>query len=75
MVGFRFRTKDFLMQDVICFVCIHHLIFFKGEHQWLSSFADLSADETGDLTAHATLLFTQLYRVNTFFIYRSSWTR
>ncbi|EJD74055.1 SAX-2 protein [Loa loa] len=41
--------------------CNHHASA-QGEHQWLSSFADLSVDESGDLTAHATLLFTQLYR-------------
>ncbi|KAK6100762.1 Cell morphogenesis N-terminal family protein [Brugia pahangi] len=41
--------------------CNHHAST-QGEHQWLSSFVDLSADESGDLTAHATLLFTQLYR-------------
>uniref|UniRef100_A0A0R3RB26 Autophagy_act_C domain-containing protein n=1 Tax=Brugia timori TaxID=42155 RepID=A0A0R3RB26_9BILA len=43
--------------------CNHHAST-QGEHQWLSSFVDLSADESGDLTAHATLLFTQLYRVS-----------
>ncbi|VDN03343.1 unnamed protein product [Thelazia callipaeda] len=41
--------------------CIHHASA-QGEHQWLSSFMDMSADETGNLTAHVTLLFSQLYR-------------
>ncbi|VDK63731.1 unnamed protein product [Onchocerca ochengi] len=41
--------------------CNHHASA-QGEHQWLSNFADLNADESGDLTAHSILLFTQLYR-------------
>uniref|UniRef100_A0A915PYT7 Protein furry C-terminal domain-containing protein n=1 Tax=Setaria digitata TaxID=48799 RepID=A0A915PYT7_9BILA len=41
--------------------CNHHASA-QGEHQWFSNFPDMSVDESGDLTAHATLLFTQLYR-------------
>uniref|UniRef100_A0A915AQL7 Cell morphogenesis protein N-terminal domain-containing protein n=1 Tax=Parascaris univalens TaxID=6257 RepID=A0A915AQL7_PARUN len=41
--------------------CNHHSSG-QSEQQWLSSFAEVNNDETGELTAHATLLFSQLYR-------------
>lgn len=37
---------------------------FQSEHQWLSSFTEVNKDESGELVAHATLLFSQLYRVS-----------
>uniref|UniRef100_A0A183D241 Rav1p_C domain-containing protein n=1 Tax=Gongylonema pulchrum TaxID=637853 RepID=A0A183D241_9BILA len=51
-------------QQLPLFLQCNHHTSAQGEHQWLASFGDLSADQTGHLTAHATLLFTQLYRVN-----------
>ncbi|VDK46981.1 unnamed protein product [Anisakis simplex] len=43
--------------------CNHHSSA-QSEQQWLSTFVEMSKDEKGELTAHATLLFSQLYRVS-----------
>ncbi|KHN72892.1 Protein furry -like protein-like [Toxocara canis] len=41
--------------------CNHHSSG-QSEQQWLSCFTEVNNDETGELTAHASLLFSQLYR-------------
>uniref|UniRef100_A0A0N5A9H4 Protein furry n=1 Tax=Syphacia muris TaxID=451379 RepID=A0A0N5A9H4_9BILA len=43
------------------FECNHHSST-QNEHQWLSSFTEISKDDTGELIAQATLLFSQLFR-------------
>ncbi|VDN52289.1 unnamed protein product, partial [Dracunculus medinensis] len=44
------------------FECNHHSSS-QSEQQWLSCLSEIANDTTADLTSHATILFSQLFRV------------
>ncbi|ETN74056.1 hypothetical protein NECAME_13240, partial [Necator americanus] len=49
--------------------CPHHLDG-KVDSAWISLVTELQDDSEGDLTAYSTLLFTQLFRVSAFTLFR-----